>query len=75
MGVGNMVILCVSCGWRREVDVGDLPAERIALCPKCRGNDWTPADEPTRRYELSSQDRRFLRSLRIRPDKEDWAVV
>lgn len=56
-------LYCKNCG--RAVTVTyEVPAQ----CLGCGDSTWRLAGEPLKDYELSANDRRFLKALRIAQD-------
>lgn len=63
----RIVYFCVGCG---KADIIDKGAE-TGTCSECHGTDWRSEEEILEEpgpFEVSLNDRRFLRSLRISPD-------
>lgn len=61
--MGACKLFCRRCHVGVVVN-GDLPSE----CPHCRSTTWSSAIDPRVRYQLSADDKRFLRSNRIAID-------
>ena len=58
---------CMKCAAKWEQVAGELPA----ICPGCqRATVWSVEEVPAKRYALSMNDRRFLRSIKITPDED-----
>lgn len=61
MGLTHRILWCRTCvtGY---ASVGELPA----LCPNCgQPANWSDTLEPRVRYELTFNDKRFLRSINV----------
>ena len=56
-------VICTGCDW--HVTIAMIVPD---ACPKCGGTHWRTAHDPAQRYELSENDRRLLRALRIAPE-------
>lgn len=68
MSLAVRSVFCKNCGRRATVDLaGELPS----VCLGCGMTGWWRADgEPAVPYELTLNDKRFLRSLRITPEDD-----
>lgn len=59
-----VTLFCVTCGRGRTITaIGELPDCRV-----CGPTTWKTATEPVKEYELSHNDKRFLKSIKVSPE-------
>jgi hypothetical protein len=65
-----LVLYCQYCGAAQQMEGPEIDAQ--PKCQKCGSTKFHTEIPRQRRYLLTVNDRRFLRSLRIKADEEDF---
>jgi hypothetical protein len=65
-----LVLYCQYCGAAQQMEGTEIESQ--PKCQKCGSHKFQTEIPRQRRYLLTVNDRRFLRSLRIKADEEDF---